>query len=129
MLGGMTEDEFRSAVLGRLDQIDGRLDGMERRLGDVGGRLEVLANEMAVGLEKANVRMNAILARIEEQDNAIDNISLKMNGLQGDVQRLHDKVHEVGLTGQRALDGVTGLARRVLRIEHPESGGPSTDAA
>jgi tetrahydromethanopterin S-methyltransferase subunit G len=94
------DDEFKRLVLERLDEIDRRMES---------DRLHV------------DRRLDAVVARLDEQDLFIERLMEK-------VDRLGTQVGLVAQASEQALDAITRLSKRVTRLEHPDGDFPSGQA-
>ena len=88
----MDDDEFKKAVLARLDAVEGAV------------------HEHRMHLDR---RLGAVVARIEEQDVVQDRLSESMS-------RLTSAVRDSLAASEQSLNAVTNLGRRVWRLEHPD---------
>jgi hypothetical protein len=86
------DEEFKKAVLARLDALEGAVQ------------------EHRVHLDR---RLDAVVARIEEQDVVQDRLSESMS-------RLTTAVRDSLAASEQSLNAVTNLGRRVWRLEHPD---------
>lgn len=94
----MDDDEFKKAVLERFDDIDRRFDQ---------------ADVFVVNLDqRIHSRMDAIVARLDEQDPAYDRLNEK-------VDRLATAVRDSLAASEQAWNAITPLSRRTTRLEQP----------
>jgi len=94
------DDEFKRLVLERLDEIDRRMRDDRRHL---------------------DRRLDAVVARLDEQDLFIERLMDK-------ADRLGTQVGLVAQASEQALDAITRLSKRVTRLEHPDGDFPSGQA-
>ena len=73
-------------------------------------------------------QLAAIVARLDEQDNAhdqltgrVDRLSGRVDALSSKVDRLSGEVATLASAVEQALTAFTNLGRRVVRLEHPDS--------
>lgn len=97
----MSDEEFQKRVLEALSGLNGTIGGLS-------GRFDTLEGQV-------NARLDAIVARLDEQDHAHDVLVEK-------VDRLGSAVRDSLAASEQALTAVTALSRRVYRLEHPGGG-------
>ncbi len=93
--------EFWERILERISKFEGRFD-----------RLDSAIDGLVDTLEKADARLNAIVARLAEQDAAYDRLNEK-------VDRLASAVRDSLVASEQALNAITPLSRRITRLEQP----------
>ncbi|RKH80667.1 hypothetical protein D7Y13_43265, partial [Corallococcus praedator] len=74
-------------------------------------------------------QLAAIVARLDEQDNAndqlsgrVDRLSARVDALSSKIDRLSGDVATLASAVEQALTSFTNLGRRVVRLEHPDGG-------
>ena len=94
----MDEDEFRREVLAALGRVE------ERQAADAEWQVAVAGNRAA------GSQLAAIVARLEDQEDALDRLT-------GKVDRLAINLSTTAQAAERALTEITSLSRRVTRLE------------
>jgi len=64
-------------------------------------------------------QLAAIVARLDEQDSAQDRLTEKVDRLTVKVDYLSNQVASNAAAVEQALNSITTLSRRVVRLEHP----------
>jgi methyl-accepting chemotaxis protein len=108
------DDEFKRLVLERLDALDTRMEGLEA----VWQATHDVVNRQFAHVDR---RLDAVVARLDEQDLFIERLMEK-------VDRLGTQVGLVAQASEQALDAITRLSKRVTRLEHPDGDFPSGQA-
>ena len=93
----MDDDEFKRLVLERLEALDSRIQDDRRHL---------------------DRRLDAVVARLDEQDLFIERPMAK-------ADRVGTQMGLVAQASEQALDAITRLSKRVTRFEHPDGDFPS----
>jgi len=95
----MDDEEFKTAVLNSLEKL-------EMKVGE-------LESDASANMEHMDKRLDAIVARLDEQDAGYDRLNDK-------VDRLSVAVRNSLEASEQALSAVTNIGRRVTRLEHPD---------
>ena len=119
----MADEAFQETVLtalrhieARVVDVDTRLGGFDTRLGDLDTRLvgfDARFVHLEAGQAKAAQQLSAIVARLEEHEHLFDRVFHKLD-------RLTTHVATAAQASEEALNAITGLTRRIIKLEHPD---------
>jgi hypothetical protein len=103
----MTDDEFKANVMRGFESLK---EG-----------IEVVRSDLQADIRYLDGRLDAVVARLDEQDNLHERLMQK-------IDRLSQHVALSAQASEQALDAITLPARRVTRLEHPGGEAPQGKA-